>query len=156
MKTKVKYPRHRNTWGYWAKKRKFGSDLTAHTEARIYNTHPLDEGVDEFLFVNTIAMFGFYGIFLRAPGVSALIASRHRLDRIETSLLPYGEYCRNAPNEISETKLGPFATTAFGEHLVEYFERLVRKNLRAIRDHLARPREFAVLGDGLHQEQGST
>ena len=56
--------------GILGKERKFGSELTAHTEARIYNTHPMDEGVDEFLFVNTIAMFGFYGIFLRAPGWS--------------------------------------------------------------------------------------
>jgi hypothetical protein len=58
MKTNAKIPRH------WH----FKTTYVSCAEARIYNAHPLDEGVDEIIFVNKIVMFGLYGIFLRATG----------------------------------------------------------------------------------------
>lgn len=36
--------------------------------ASIYNESALDGAVDELLFVNSIALFGLYGIFVRGHG----------------------------------------------------------------------------------------
>lgn len=75
-------------------------------------------------------------------------------DSRDTSLCPRGEYWRNAPNRISESKLGSFATACFGKALEEELEGLVRKNLRAVVHHLERPRESWILRQGFHEEQG--
>ena len=61
MKTTVKLPRHRSTWGYWSQKRMFNHVYPNYTSLSVYN-----EGV--LIYIGTVFEFGLYRVRCQGLG----------------------------------------------------------------------------------------